>query len=95
MTALAGRFEEDHCSGRRDVEGADSSGHGNPQQVIAGSAHQIMKSRAFPAEHENTIAGEIEVVVIGLAALIQSNDPQIALLEIFQRAHQIDHPRDA
>ena len=95
MTALAGCFKENHCRGRRDVKGADTSGHGNPQQVIAGSAHQIMKSRAFPAEYENTIAGEIEVVVIGLAALIQSNDPQIALLEIFQRAHQIDHPRDA
>jgi hypothetical protein len=61
--ALASGFEEDDGSGSRDVEGTDAASHGNAQQMIAGTANEVMKSRALAAKDDDEIAGEIELVV--------------------------------
>ncbi len=62
--ALAGGFVEDDGSGGGDVERADAAGHGNAQQMVAGAADQIVQARAFAAEHDDEIAGEVELVVV-------------------------------
>jgi hypothetical protein len=62
-SALASSFKEHDGSSGRDVEGTDAAGHGDVQQMIAGAANQIVESRAFAAEHDDEIAGEIELIV--------------------------------
>ena len=93
--ALAGGFVEDDGSGGGDVEGADAAGHGNAQQMVAGAADQIVQTRAFAAEDDDEIAGEVELVVVGCAALVETDDPEIAVLELFEGADEIDDAGDA
>ena len=73
--ALAEGFIEDDGAGGRDVEGADAARHGNAQQVVTGFSDEVMEAGAFAAEHENAVAGEVELVVVGLAALVETDDP--------------------
>jgi len=94
-SALAGCFVEDNGSRGRDVEGADTAGHGNAQEMIAGAANEIVETRALAAEDDDEIAGEIELVVVGLAAFVEPDDPKIVLLEIFKRADEVDDASDA
>ncbi len=47
------------------------------------------------AEDEDAVAGEIEAVVVGCAALVESDDPEIALLELFKGADEVDDAGDA
>jgi hypothetical protein len=63
--------------------------------MIAGAANQIMKPRALAAQHDDKIASEVEPVVVGCAAFVETNDPEILALEFFESAHQINHARDA
>jgi hypothetical protein len=63
--------------------------------MVAGAAHQIVETCAFAPEHENDVAGEIETVVIGGAALVESDDPEIVALEIFKRTNEVDDAGDA
>jgi hypothetical protein len=93
--ALAEGFVEDYGSGGRDVEGADASGHGNTQQMIAGAANQVVEARAFAAEHQDTVASEVELVVVARAALVESDDPEIAAFEFFKGADEVDDAGDA
>ncbi len=65
VAALAGSFVEHHGSGCGDIERTDAAGHGNPQQMIAGAAHQIVQPGALAAQHDDAIAGEVELVVVG------------------------------
>jgi hypothetical protein len=95
QTALAEGFVEHHRSGGGDVERADAAAHGNAQQVVAGAADQVVQPRALAAQHQNAVAGQIELVVVGLATLVEADDPEVAALELFQRADQIDHAGDA
>ena len=93
--ALAGGLVEDDSSGGGDVERADATGHGNAQEVVAGAADEVVKASALAAEDDDEIAGEVEVVVVGLAAFVESNDPEILLLEVFKRADEVDNASDA
>ena len=66
---LASGLEENYGTGGRDVEGADAAGHGNAEEMVAGTSDQIVKAGAFAAEDDDEIAREIELVVCDRAAL--------------------------
>jgi hypothetical protein len=52
--------------------------------MVAGAAHEIVETGAFAAKDDDEIAGEIELVVWGGAAFVETNDPEIAALELFE-----------
>jgi hypothetical protein len=93
--ALAGGLVEDNGSGGRDVEGADTASHGNPQKMITGAANEIVEAGPLAAEDDDKVAGEVELVVVGLTTLVEPDDPEIVLLEIFKRADEVDDASDA
>jgi hypothetical protein len=97
--ALAEGFVEDDGSGGGDVEGADAAGHGDAEQVVAGFADEIVEACAFAAKDEDAVAGEVELVVVGQAALvlsrIQTDDPDVLALEVFEGADEVDDAGDA
>jgi hypothetical protein len=95
VAALAEGFVEDNCSGSGDVEGADATSHRNAQQVIAGTADKIVKASALPAENEDAVAGEVKLVVVGLSAFVETDDPEIVTLELFECTDEIDDAGDA
>jgi hypothetical protein len=63
--------------------------------MIAGAANEIVQACALAAKDENAVAGEVELVVIGGAALVETDDPEILALELFQGADKIDDAGDA
>ena len=63
--------------------------------MVAGAAHEIVESGAFAPKNEDAVAGQVELVVVGRASFIESDGPDIALLEIFECANEIDNPGDA
>ena len=63
--------------------------------MIAGAADEIVEARALAAQHDDEVAGEIEAVVVGFAALIETDDPEILALEVFERADQVDDAGNA
>jgi hypothetical protein len=63
--------------------------------VVAGAADEVVETSPFSAENEDTVAGEIEPVVVGCAMFVQSNDPDVLALQFFEGANQIHDPRDA
>ena len=93
--ALAGGLIEDDGAGGGDVERADAAGHGNAQQVVAGAADEIVEAGAFAAEDEDAVAGEVEAVVVGCAALVETDDPEVLPLQVFERADEVDDAGDA
>lgn len=62
--------------------------------MIAGAADEIVESRALAAEDDDEIAGEIELVVSCGAAFVESDDPEIAALELFEGADEVDDASD-
>jgi len=52
-------------------------------------ADQIVQPRAFAAKDENAVAAEVELVVVGCAAFVESNDPEIPALQFFQSADEV------
>ena len=93
--ALTGRLVEHDGARGGDVQRADAAGHGNAQQVVAGATHKIVEAGALPAEDEDAVAGEIELIVVGGAALIESNDPDVLPLQFFESTDEVDDARDA
>jgi hypothetical protein len=82
-------------AGSGDVERANASGHGDAQKVIAGAADEIMQPRAFAAQNEHTIAGEVELVVVGCTTLIEANNPNVLTLQLLKRTDEVDDTGDA
>jgi hypothetical protein len=93
--ALAGGFEEDDGAGGGDVEGADSAGHGDAEKVVAGAADERVEASAFAAEDDDEVAGEIEPVVVGGAAFVETDNPEVLALEVFEGADEVDDAGDA
>ena len=89
--ALAEGLIEHHCPGGRNVQRTDAARHGNAQQVVAGAADQVVQPGALASQHQNAVAGKVELIVVGRAALVQADDPQVLALQLLQRAHQVDH----
>jgi hypothetical protein len=63
--------------------------------VVAGAADEVVETSPFSAENEDTVAGEIEPVVVGCAPLVESDDPDVLALQFFERADQVNDARDA
>ncbi len=63
--------------------------------MVAGAADEIVQARAFAAKDDDEIAGEVELVVIGFAAFVETDDPKVVLLEVFEGADEIDDAGDA
>jgi hypothetical protein len=63
--------------------------------VVAGAADEIVEASAFATEDKDAIAGEVEAVVIGGAALVETDDPEVLALEIFEGADEVDDAGDA
>jgi hypothetical protein len=93
--ALASGLVEDDGTSSGDVEGTDPAGHGNAKEVIAGAADERVKARAFAAEDDDEVAGEIELVVGGASAFVETGDPEVVAFEVFEGADEIDDASDA
>jgi hypothetical protein len=63
--------------------------------VVAGAANEIVKAGALAAKDNDEIAGEIELVVCGRAAFVETDDPEVAALEVFEGADEIHDTSDA
>ena len=68
--------------------------HRNRHQKIAVFAHQIVQSLAFGAEHDGAMHLVVNRVISLLAALVQSDDPQILLFQFLERARYVRDFRD-
>jgi len=93
--ALARGFKEDDGSGSGYIERRDATGHRDAKQVVAGAADEIVEASALAAEDDDEVAGEVELIVVGRAAFVETDDPEIVALEIFEGTDEIDDPRDA
>ena len=93
--ALAEGFVEHDGARGGNIERADASGHGDAEEVVAGAAYKIVEAGAFAAQHEDAVAGEVELVVVGGAAFVEADDPEILLLQVFKGTNQVDDARDA
>ena len=63
--------------------------------MVAGAADQVVKACALATEDDDEIAGEVELVVVRLASFVETHDPEILPLEIFESADEVDDARDA
>lgn len=63
--------------------------------MITGPPHQIVKPRSFAPEHNYGIGLEVVAVVIHRAALVEADAPQVAFLEGFERADEVNHAGQA
>ena len=63
--------------------------------MVAGAADEVVETGAFAAEDEDAVAGEVELVVVGGSALVEANDPDVLLLQILERADEVDDAGDA
>lgn len=62
--------------------------------MVAGAADKIVETRAFAAKNHHETAGEIELVVGSEATLVETDDPEAAALELFERADEVDDAGD-
>jgi len=95
LSTLAQGFVHDDGSGYGDVERRDLAGHGNAQEVVAGFFDEIVEAGAFTAENEDAVGVEVEVGVVGGAALVEAEDPDVLLLHLFERTDEIGDAGDA
>jgi len=93
--ALAVGFEEDYRAGGGDVERADAAGHGDAQEVVAGPADQFVEAVAFAAHDQGAVAGEVEVGIVGGAAFVEADDPDVLAFEFFEGSDEVDDAGDA
>ena len=54
-----------------------------------------MQARAFAAQHQHAVAGQVELVVVGSASFVQADDPHILLFQVFQGTDQVDDAGNA
>jgi len=59
--------------------------------MIAGAPDKIMESCAFSPKNKDAVAGEVELVIIGRSALVETDDPEVLLLQVLERPHKVDH----
>jgi len=96
LVALAEGFVHDDCPGDGDVEGGDLAGHGDAQEVVAGFFDEVVEACAFAAKDEDAVGGaEVEVGVIGGAAFVEAQDPDVFLLHLLEGADEVGDACDA
>ena len=59
--------------------------------MIAGFADQVVQACAFASEDDDAVAGEVEPIVVGRAAFVESDDPDVLAFEVFQGTDEVDH----
>ena len=62
--------------------------------MVAGAPDKIVQPRALASQHDHAVPGQVELIVVRSAPLIETDDPQIFPLEFFKRAHQVHHARN-
>jgi hypothetical protein len=94
VAALARCLIEHDCPGGGNVEGADAARHGDPEKVVASAANEVVETCTLSAEDKNAISGEVEAVVVGSAAFVEADDPEVPALELFEGADEVDDAGD-
>lgn len=93
--ALAQGLVHDDGSGDGDVERGDLAGHGDAEEVVAGLLDEVVEAGAFASEDEDAVGGEVEVGVVGGAALVETDDPDVGLLHLLEGADEVGYAGDA
>jgi hypothetical protein len=63
--------------------------------VVTGAADEVMEASAFAAEDQDAVTREVELVIIGLAALVETDDPDVLPLQVFKGTDEVDDAGDA
>ena len=71
------------------------AGHGDAQEVVAGLLDQVVQAGALAAEDEDAVGAEVEVGVVGRAALVEAEHPDVGLLHLLERADEVGDAGDA
>ncbi len=91
---LPHNFVEHYACRHRYIERRNFPEHRNRHQEVAVPAHQIVQALAFGSEHDGAVHLVVDRIVGLLAALVQSDDPQIFPFQFFKRARDVGHLRD-
>ena len=94
LAALTHCLVHNDGTGDRYVKRRNLACHGNPQEVIAGFFDQVVEAGALAAEDEDTVAAEVVLGVVGRAALVESEDPDVLLLHLLEGADQVGNAGD-
>jgi hypothetical protein len=95
LATLTQGFVHDDGSGYGDVERRDLSSHGDAQEVVAGFFDEVVEAGALAAEDEDAVGVEVEVGVVGGAALVEAEDPDVLLLHLLEGADEVGDAGDA
>ena len=52
--------------------------------MVAGAADEIVKACAFAAKDKDAVAAEVELIVVGGAAFIETDDPDVLFFQFLQ-----------
>ena len=63
--------------------------------MVAGSLDEVVEAGAFAAEDEAAVLAEVEVGVVGGAAFVEADDPDVLLLHGLEGAGNVDDLGDA
>jgi hypothetical protein len=63
--------------------------------VVAGAANEVVEAGALAAKDQDAVASEVELVVVGGPALVETDDPDVLLLKVFKSANEVDDAGDA
>jgi len=63
--------------------------------MVAGFFDEVVEASAFAAEDEDAVGFEVEVGVVGGAALVEAEDPDVFLLHLLERADEVGDAGDA
>ena len=63
--------------------------------MVTGALNEIVEPGAFAAENKAAVLTEVEVGVVGGAALVEADDPDVLLLHRFEGASYVDDLGDA
>jgi hypothetical protein len=63
--------------------------------VIAGLFDEIVQSGAFSPEDEDAVGSEVVVGVVGGSALVESEDPDVLLFHLLERADEVRNSRNS
>src|ERR1700756_2675183 len=80
--ALTERFVKHDGACGRGVERTDSASHRDTQEMIAGAADEVVEAGALAAQDKYAVTGEIELVVVRLAAFVEADNPKPLALEV-------------
>ena len=63
--------------------------------MVAGLFDEVVEACTFASKDEDTVGFEVEVGVVGGAALVEAEDPDVLLFELFEGADEVGDAGDA